>query len=147
AGHLLRLDLVFGALEHDSAAASELEALRAEMRTTVFEVRRLVEGLRPPALDELGLAGALTQVTERLSAGVPLALELEIAELPRLPAAVEVAAFRIMSEAVSNAVRHAGASRCSVAVDAAGPRLRIVIADDGHGIDAAKPSTSTGGHG
>jgi two-component system NarL family sensor kinase len=58
-----------------------------------------------------------------------------------------VAAFRIVSEAVSNAVRHAGASRCGVAVNAAGPQLRIVIADDGRGFDAARPLASIGGHG
>src|SRR5205823_10093734 len=61
AGHLLRLDVIAGQAAPGSPIAAGVDALRADLRTTVLEVRRVVEGLRPPALDELGLAGALAQ--------------------------------------------------------------------------------------
>jgi signal transduction histidine kinase len=135
AGHLLRLDLIAAMLDRESVASAEFETLREELRGTMLEVRRVVEGLRPPALDELGLAGALAQATQRLTAGAPLALRLEVGDLPELPAATEVAAFRIVTEAVTNAVRHADASTCLVAVSAADGRIRLTISDDGRGID------------
>jgi DNA-binding NarL/FixJ family response regulator len=73
----------------------------------VLDVRRAVEGLRPPELDELGLAGAVEQSVHGLTAGAGLRVDVSIALLPPLPAAAEVAAFRIITEAVTNVVRHA----------------------------------------
>jgi len=110
------------------------------------DVRRLVEGLRPPALDELGLVGACAQAVERLTAGAAADLSVSVAasdDLPALPAAVEVAAYRIVVEAVTNTVRHAGARRCqvSMAMDAglaASPAvLALAVTDDGTGLPAA----------
>ena len=134
AGHLLRLDVLAGKVDVGSAAATDVASLREEVRATVLEVRRLVEGLRPPALDELGLAGALTQVAQRLSAGSSLTVDVTATDLPVLPAATEVAAFRIVSEAVTNVVRHADASRCRVTIGVDGTVLRIAVRDDGCGI-------------
>ena len=145
AGHLIRLDLLAGIFAGDPVARLELETLRGELRTTVLEVRRVVEGLRPPALDELGLAVALEQATQRLSAGSPLSVHLEIGELPQLPAAIEVAAFRIVIEAVTNVVRHAAASNCGIALHATDGELWITISDDGKGIGGLGSSAS--GHG
>ena len=144
ASHLLRLDLLAATLDQDPRARADLDALREELRTTVVEVRRLVEGLRPPALDELGLAGAIAQTAERLTAGASLEVELDATELPPLPAAIEVAAYRIVSEALTNVVRHAEATRCRVTIDVENRRLRIVIADDGRG---AAPNAAPTGHG
>ena len=81
---------------------------------TVADVRRIVEGLRPPALDELGLAEAVTQLADRLTAGAGLTVEVHADELPRLAAAVEVAAYRITQEALTNVLRHAGARSATV---------------------------------
>jgi len=109
------------------AADRQLAEARAQVRAAIDDVRRIVYGLRPPALDELGLVGA---VREQASRG---GLELSIAadgEVDRLPAAVEVAAFRIISEAMTNAVRHAGASVCMVALRVNGA-LEIEVNDDG----------------
>src|SRR3954471_2244502 len=92
AGHLLRLDVIAGKVGALSPAAADVEALRADVRATVLEVRRVVEGLRPPALDELGLGAAIGQATERLTAGAGVRLDLRVDELPPLPAAVAVAA-------------------------------------------------------
>lgn len=113
----------------------QLHALSEEIRRTVVDVRRLVEGLRPPALDELGLAGACVQAVERLTAGVGLAVSVNARDdLPALPAAVEVAAYRIVVEAVTNTVRHARARHCQVSLDHAGSALALTVTDDGAGL-------------
>jgi signal transduction histidine kinase len=143
AGHLLRLDVLAGKVGPRSAARDDVDALRADLRATVLEVRRVVEGLRPPALDELGLDGALEQVVSRLGAGSGVAVDLSVGELPPLSAAVEVAVFRIVSEAVTNAVRHAAATRCTVEVTPAGRLLRVTVTDDGSGVRDGGPA----GHG
>jgi signal transduction histidine kinase len=143
AGHLLRLDVIAGKVGATSPAAADVETLRADVRATVLEVRWVVEGLRPPALDELGLAASIAQATERLTAGAGVRLDLQIDELPPLPAAVEVAAYRIVTEAVTNVVRHASAGSCLVGVTADGAVLRLTVADDGLGV----PASAVGGGG
>ena len=94
--------------------------------------------MRPPALDELGLAGALTQVTRRLTLGTAMTVDLSVGDLPALPAAMEVAAFRIVTEAVTNAVRHSSATVCHATIVAEGRALRITVADDGQGISGGE---------
>jgi signal transduction histidine kinase len=108
-------------------AESSLRELREELRTAVDDVRRLVHGLRPPALDELGLVGALRARLDRLGLR-------QSERLPSLPAAVGVATMRIVDEAVTNVVRHAGAGRLRVALAIDGDVLRIVVEDDGAGF-------------
>jgi signal transduction histidine kinase len=139
AGHLLRLDVLAGRIGPQSPARADVDALRDDLRATVLEVRRVVEGLRPPAVDELGLAGALEQATQRLTTGSGTAVELRVGELPPLPAAVEVAAYRIVTEAVTNVVRHAAATHCTVDVSVVGRSLRIGISDDGRGLPSPLP--------
>jgi signal transduction histidine kinase len=145
AGHVLRLDVLAGKLGPASAVTADVESLREDLRSTVLEVRRVVEGLRPPALDELGLTAALERVTSRLAAGTPTSVTLEVGELPPLSAAVEVAAFRIVTEAVTNVVTHAEASCCRIELTAAAGLLRIVVADDGRGLGAAASGTAGSG--
>jgi signal transduction histidine kinase len=143
AGHLLRLDVIAGKVSPGSPAATDIDALRDELRVTVLEVRRVVEGLRPPALDELGLAGALQQVTLRLTAGTAIEVDIQVDDLPPLPAATEVAAFRIVTEAVTNTVRHSHATTCHAAINAVNGHLRIEVTDDGQGLPS-EPSAPTG---
>jgi signal transduction histidine kinase len=122
-------------LRSDPARADELLAeLRAETTAAIAEIRRLVEGLRPPALDELGLAGAVRQHAGSLhrATGARLEVDLDLpAALPPLSAASEVAAFRIVVEALTNVARHAGATRAWVSVHAVGGQLRLSVDDDG----------------
>jgi|HubBroStandDraft_3_1064219.scaffolds.fasta_scaffold09985_2 signal transduction histidine kinase len=119
-------------------ASRQLHDLGEEIRCTVVDVRRLVEGLRPPALDELGLAGACAQAVERLTAGAGLAAGVDAGDdLPALPAAVEVAAYRIVVEAVTNTVRHAGARHCRVSITCTPAGLAVEVTDDGTGLVAA----------
>lgn len=136
AGYLLRLDVLAARVRDDPAASSYVDEMRTELRGTVDEIRRVVEGLRPPALDELGLVGALEQVGSRISRTCRMRTDVVATELPVLPAGVEVAAFRIVSEAITNAVKHAAASRCTVMLAAEDGWLRIDVRDDGCGLPA-----------
>jgi len=95
------------------------------------DLRRVVHELRPPALDDLGLVGALEAYAKRLR-GADIQVDVGAADLPPLPAAVEVAAYRAALEALTNAVRHGGAHRCSVRLSAVpGRELILEITDDG----------------
>lgn len=106
--------------------------VRAEAQATVAEVRRVVDDLRPPALDEVGLTGAIRQRAASLSTEL-LVVQVDGPQtVPPLPAAVEVAAFRIASEAMTNAARHSGASRCTVEVEVDGTH-GITVSDNGRG--------------
>ena len=111
-----------------------LTELRSETQEAIADIRRLVYELRPPALDELGLIGALSEQAARLSqAGGPRIAVDGPDDLVSLPAAVEVAAYRIAAEALTNAARHASARACSVSLSCNGA-LELAIADDGGGI-------------
>lgn len=106
---------------------------RREVKDAITEVRRLVDDLRPPAIDEVGLLGAIRQRAAALSGDVAIEVGGPIS-LPDLPAAVEVAVFRIASEAMTNAVRHSGATRCWVSITVDGP-IELTVADNGRGTD------------
>ena len=135
AGLTVQTGLLRTLIPRDPAAADELATeLRGELRTAIADVRRLVHDLRPPALDELGRAGALQRLAGRLGAALPV--EVRAADLPPLPAAVEVAAYRIVQEALTNVVRHAGATSSCVEVAVDGPRLTVTVTDDGRGLAA-----------
>jgi two-component system NarL family sensor kinase len=141
-----------------------LDELGEDVRAALADIRRLGDGLRPPALDELGLLGAIEQQARRLGAddagartaaaaeevgpaatgeGVDRALRRAPritvrgipAPLPALPAAVEVAAYRIAIEAVTNVVRHAEATDCRVRIEAS-DALMVEVVDDGRGVPA-----------
>lgn len=145
AGHLLRLDLLAAQVADDPSVAAAVATLSDELRTTMTDVRRVVEGLRPPSLDELGLRGSIEQLTTRLTIGSATTVSVDADDLPKLPAAVEVAAFRIASEAVTNVVRHAEATHCDVQLSAVGGRLVIRVSDDGVGVHG--DARSAAGHG
>ena len=100
----------------------------------IADLRGIVYGLRPSSLDDLGLAGAIAAHIRRLGEGTGVRITLDAGQLTDLPAAVEVAAFRIAVEAVNNAVRHAGAHTCQVRLEIDIPgRLLVEIRDDGTG--------------
>lgn len=133
----LKLDAARNLLPHDPAAVEVLLAeLNEQTRVAIADVRRAVYDLRPPALDDLGLIPALQAHAARLNGGgVQITIDAESA-LPALPAAVEVAAYRIAVEGMTNVVRHADARTCSVRLFPADLRLVIEIRDDGRGLQA-----------
>jgi two-component system NarL family sensor kinase len=142
-GVALTADAAANLIDRDVARARELLAsLRTDTRDALADVRRLVDDLRPPALDELGLVGALRQRAEQpawRADGASLQIRLDAPEpAPALPAALEVAAYRIATEALTNVVRH---SKASMAV----LRLRwdesldVEVLDNGPSVGAWQP--------
>jgi signal transduction histidine kinase len=114
----------------NGAATPMLDRIRHEAELAIDEIRELAYGLRPPALDELGLLGAIKVKTDTLH-GLPI--EIESSDVPALPAAVEVAAYRIVMEALTNVARHSGASRAKVALHVGDDCVTIEVSDDGNG--------------
>ena len=109
------------------------------MQTLIGDVRTLIYGLRPPALDELGLAASLRTLATRDSTLEPGVSVDAPSALPELPAAVEVAAYWIAQEALTNVRRHAHARTCSIRVAVEPSALRLEIEDDGVGLGDASP--------
>jgi signal transduction histidine kinase len=133
-------------LRSDPDRADELlVALRADTAGAIAEIRRLVEGLRPPALDELGLVGAIRQhaATLHSASGAPLAVQVDAAPLSPLPAATEVAAYRIVVEALTNVARHAAATSAVVLLTLRDDDLVLAVRDDGGTHGASTPGVGT----
>ena len=120
------------------AADARLAELEGDLADALADVRRLVYNLRPPALDELGLAAAIRQAASDYAGG-PDGTRIWVdapERLPPLPAAVEVAAYRIVQEALTNVVRHARARECLVTLRLATGALEVEVVDDGAGLPA-----------
>jgi len=137
----LKLAAVKQLVEKDPASAMPLlDQVMTQNQSTVEEVRRLVYGLRPPALDELGLVAAIRDHVAGTDRNGSLQIEITAPPkgLPPLSAAVEVAAYRIVLESLTNVIRHAQATHCairfSLAQNGSNDNLQIEIADDGIGL-------------
>lgn len=129
----LKADAARNYLKHNSATADQLLLeLKSEIQSALSDIRRLVHDLRPPALDQLGLVSALQEHIARQN-GAPYLTLTAPATLPPLPAAVEVAAYRIALEALTNAVRHAQAHTCQLHLQI-NSGLHLQIRDDGIGL-------------
>ncbi len=149
AGLTLKVGAIRNLLTRDPAVADRLLGeLGGEIEAASADIRRLVYALRPPALDELGLVAALrAHAAQYEGPGVAgtgaspttrLRVTIEAPErLPPLPAAVEVAAYRIACEALTNAARHAAARTCHVRITLDGG-LRLEIVDDGVGLPSER---------
>ncbi|MGI8808455.1 MAG: sensor histidine kinase [Acidimicrobiales bacterium] len=138
AGIALQLDVARALVRRDPETAENvLNGIVRQVKAAITDIRRLVDDLRPPVLDQLGLLPAIVEGAAQLNIspdGAGLAVTVEAAgDLGRLPPATEVTAFRIVMEAVTNSSRHAKASACAVrlSIDRA---LEIRVEDDGCGI-------------
>jgi signal transduction histidine kinase len=130
------LDAAAGTLHSDPAYAAQQLALARELADiTVDEARIAVGGLRPPVLDDLGLAGGLASLCRTVP---DLQCELDLGE-DRLPEHVEIALYRIAQEALQNVQKHARAATVHVRFATRAARARLDITDDGCGFDLAGP--------
>jgi signal transduction histidine kinase len=116
-----------------TGAEGMLAQLRADTTVAIEEIRRMVYAMRPPALDELGLVPALRQqaIGLRTEGGQPISVTIDSPELPPLPAAVEVAAYRIVTEALTNVARHSASTKAAVRLHTDGSALSLEVVDEG----------------
>lgn len=135
---LLSLKRLEGAERSEPFDPSELRAVRESVRLALDEVRGVARRLRPGVLDDLGLhsalAGLVSDVAEQLAAD---GVEVRRSFAPGLPAlgqSADLVVFRVAQEALTNAVRHAGARRVEVSLRRSGPSVVLEVADDGRGL-------------
>ena len=112
-------------------AADRALAIRDRLRATVVDVRSIVHDLRPPVLDQRGLAGALGGLVEGIDSPV---CRTDVRLPPSLPAAVEVATYSIAAEAVSNALRHSAGSTLTLTAVVRDSVLVLDVDDNGQGL-------------
>lgn len=148
-GVALSADAAANLVDSDPSTVRDLLAnLRRDARVAIADVRRLVDDLRPPALDELGLIQALRQRADQLawrSDGSSIGVDLRVPDvLPELPAAVEVAAYRIATEALTNVARHAGARGATLQLRCH-DRLDLEVLDDGVATEPWAPGVGLSG--
>ena len=136
-GVALGLQALSDSVEAGDRAASGalLERIRDEVGIAVTEVRSIIDGLRPTALDRLGLPDAIRRHASTVSATVPV--RVDAADLPTLPPTVENAAYRITTEALTNVARHARAQEVQVTLSATDSALELTVSDDGCGVGTA----------
>jgi signal transduction histidine kinase len=120
-------------------AGKLLTEIKTESQNAIKEIRQVVEGLRPPSLDQLGLLSALQEfVAQNDNGRVQITIQAA-EELTNLPAALEVAAYRILTEAITNVIRHAQAQTCQVHLTV-NEQLTLTVMDDGIGLPPALPT-------
>jgi signal transduction histidine kinase len=131
----LKVDRARAEAATDPAAVGPLlDEIRSDLRGALAQIRGLSRELRPPGLDALGLVDALRQQLATIGGPDGPVVEVVATDVRTLPPAVEVAAYRIVIEAVTNTVRHAGATLCRVELGCDRHNLLILVTDDGRGI-------------
>ena len=131
----LRADTIHNLLEHDPQRADQmLGDLKRQIQSTIQDVRLLVYELRPPALDELGLIGAIESFIDKNATTQPEIILNAAKPFPDLSAALEVAVYRIAMEGLNNILRHAKAEHAIIEIRIQNKELIIDIQDDGIGM-------------
>ena len=135
---LIRIRVVRGARD-PAAVDAMLEEMRVEVGQALEGIRRFARGLRPPALDELGLVPAIESHLRSVSEISGLHVTLDADPLgDALPPEAELALYRIVQEALSNVVRHAHATRVAVRIAREPARVLVTVDDDGRGFAPAE---------
>jgi signal transduction histidine kinase len=136
----LKIDTARNQLKKDPNSADRLLVeTKSQIQDTLTDIRHLVYELRPPALDELGLIKAIRAYVEQQNPdGLKISVEESVAYL-NLPAAVEVAGYRIALEGITNIIRHAQASRAVISIYSEDHSLYVEIRDDGIGLPEPLP--------
>lgn len=135
---LLRSELVDLAFREGSIdkALKEIQSVRETIRTSLYEVRRIIYDLRPMALDDLGLIPTLKKYISTIAEYHQMDIEfIPIGEEKRLHQKYEVAFFRLVQESLQNAVKHAQATQITVKLEIRHNRLSMIIKDNGKGFD------------
>jgi two-component system NarL family sensor kinase len=139
----LQLEAAQDQVSIDPAQAQvTLARVTRHVREAVATTRRIVTDLRPANLDDLGLVGALEELAARFTSG-DLIVDTRLQDPGELPAAVEVVLYRVAAEALTNVIRHSGASTCRISLHRDGTDLRLAVRDDGTG----GPATTAAGVG
>lgn len=124
------------------AQRRHLDGITGEVDDLSASLRQLAHRLHPAAIEQIGLAPALQQLAGEVARTSGLRIDVTVPpDGPRLPVERTLAMFRIAQEALNNAVRHSGASRVAVAVEATGKEVALRIEDDGRGFDTAAEGT------
>ncbi len=145
---MLRAEICERLLDADlTQVRSELRSLKEVVRGSIKDIRKVIFDLRPMALDDLGLVPALKRYVSELREQRGFPIEFAVNGLERrMPSVVEVAGFRIVQEALNNALKHAKANKASVMVDFGKDMVVISITDDGHGFDVSEALKERGDH-
>ncbi len=147
---LIHLCRQLDAAERGPDVSPQNEGILADLRViaegTVAELRSIARGLRPSVLDDLGLVASINQIVAEAGARQDFDASFGVTGAERrLPAAMELAVFRIAQEAVTNVERHAAAHRLAVGLGFEPTGMRLLVSDDGIGFDAAERPSGTGG--
>ncbi|MBP2078900.1 sensor histidine kinase [Oceanobacillus polygoni] len=138
---LLRSEIVERTIRNGSMdeAISEIKSVRKMVRSSLYEVRRIIYDLRPMALDDLGLVPTMKKYVDSISDYNNIPTEFSIiGEEKRLNSKYEVAFFRLMQESIQNAIKHSEASQIQVKLEIRRNSLTMVIKDNGKGFDVSK---------
>ncbi|MDT0266844.1 histidine kinase [Streptomyces sp. DSM 44915] len=138
----MRLGVAREELPDDSGALARLLREAQEgAEEAMVELRQVIRSMYPPILADRGLAGALASV----ASGAPVPTRLDLAELGRVPAAVEAAAYFVVTESLTNVAKHSGAERAEVRLARTADRLRVTVEDNGRGgVDEGRGSGVVG---
>jgi two-component system sensor histidine kinase UhpB len=123
---------------NDEVRAKRIAEARSMVTGQIRTLRRLISRMRPLTLDTLGLAPALEELARRTADTTGIAVRADIGPLPRLPAAVETGAYRVVQAALANAVRHSGAERITIEARPDAGALEVAVRDNGRGLLAGR---------
>lgn len=135
---VLRTEVCEKLMDYDQPGArKELQELREAVKASLQDVRRIIFDLRPMALDDLGLIPALTRYLENLRERYQVPVEIKcFGQQKRLKSLIEVAIFRVVQEAVMNAIKHANASLIKVKIETDSNNIIVMVKDDGIGFES-----------
>ncbi|HYI98207.1 MAG TPA: HAMP domain-containing sensor histidine kinase [Thermoleophilaceae bacterium] len=141
---LLHLDRLVRIAPND--IGGEIAEARETARRSLEDVRAIAKRLRPEALDDLGLHSALVALCERLTEQTGIRIERHVdRRLPDISPECELVIYRVAQEAMTNALRHADATRIELSLTSSGALVTLTVADDGRGIGDAEPGTGIQG--
>lgn len=131
----------------DSAAAKHLQRAKTYLKDGLKETRRIMSGLRPSLLDDLGLTDAIRQLLTDLTEAAPVTCEFDAGALnAEAPAEIEITLFRIVQEAVGNALKYSATDRIRVTLWSDGASIQLEVRDWGAGFDSTKVRSPRDGH-